>query len=274
MSGVSEKQGAEAAGHIAQAFRDARLGAVPLIEFPGPFPRTIDAAYAIQDRAIADFPDRVVGWKVAGIAPEFHDQIGVKRICGPVFSVGLKRQDGPLPVRFPVFAGGFAAVEAEFILVMGRDIRPGEALSSAALADSVASMHGGVETAGSPFAEINALGPLSVVSDFGNNNGVILGGEIAGWRTQPLESITARTRVNGEVVGEGSAAKVAGGPLAALEFLVGNLAQRGMTLKAGDVVSTGMTTGVHNVVAGDRVEFEFVGGIGITALAVPAAPAL
>lgn len=258
---------------VAAAFCKARLGAVPLAEFPGVFPTTIAEAYAIQDQAIADFPDRVRGWKIAGIAPEFRESLGADRLSGPVFSAGVRHDDTRMTVPFPVFQDGFAAVEAEFIFVMARDIAPGTVLDQAALEASIASMHAGVETAGSPFAAINERGPLAVISDFGNNNGLIIGREIAGWRTLPLEAITSRTSVNGTVVGEGSASKVAGGPLAALAFLIENLGARGITLHTGDYVSTGMTTGVHPVIAGDRAIFEFVGGSKIVSEAILAKPA-
>lgn len=263
---------------VAEAFRKARLDARPLPEFPGTFPTTLAEAYAIQDQAIAAYPDRVRGWKVAGIAPEFREALGGNRLSGPVFSSGVRHDDIRNAVPFPVFGGGFSAVEAEFIFVMARDIAPGDLASSdlldrKALEASVATLHAGAETAGSPFAAINDRGPLAVISDFGNNNGIIVGHEIVGWRDMPLEAMTSRTSVNGAVVGEGSAAKVADGPMAALAFLIENLASRGITLHAGDYVSTGMTTGIHPVVAGDRVIFEFVGGLRIVAEAILAKPA-
>ena len=42
----------------------------------------------------------------------------------------------------------------------------------------VAAVHVGVETAGSPLATINDLGPCAIVADFGNNAGLIVGPEL------------------------------------------------------------------------------------------------
>jgi 2-keto-4-pentenoate hydratase len=257
---------------IAGAFRRARLAALPLMAFPGALPTTLAEAYAIQDRAIADFPEGLRGWKVAGIQPQFREALGADRLAGPVFAEGMRHNGDSRPVYFPVFNGGFAAVEAEFIFVLGRDIQPGETPDDAALVAAVASMHAGAETAGSPLAIINDLGPTAVVSDFGNNNGVIIAGEVRDWSSRDPATITARTSINGVVVGEGSAAAVAGGPLAALAFLVRHLGARGLTLHAGDCVSTGMTTGVHAVQAGDRITFDFVDGIRFQAEAIAARP--
>lgn len=257
---------------IVSAFRAARVAALPLAPFPGQVPPTLAEAYDVQDAAIPVFPDRVRGWKIAGILPEFRDALGAPRLAGPVFEKAIRISDGQGAVEFPVFPGGFAAVEAEFIFLLGRDILPGEALDRDSLLAAIASMHAGVETAGSPFAGINDLGPLAVISDFGNNNGIIVGPEMPGWRDAPLESLTSATRINDTVVGTGSAAKVAGGPMAALEFLIGNLGSRGITLHAGDYVSTGMTTGIHHVVAGDLAVFDFAGGIRIASRAIAANP--
>jgi 2-keto-4-pentenoate hydratase len=257
------------AATTAAAFRAARLAARPLAEFPGVFPQSLSEAYAIQSHAIAGFPDSVAGWKVAGIRPEFAD-LGAKRLSGPAMLTKIWHVQTDGTVELPVFDGGFAAVEAEFVAVIARDIRPGENVTGDALNEAVASLHVGAESAGSPFAAINDRGPLAVISDFGNNNGVIVGPEIRGWRSRPLESLISRTLVNGAVVGEGSAANVAGGPLAAVGFLIENLGARGIALPKGTVISTGMTTGIHPVVAGDRITFEFVDDIRFHALAVTA----
>lgn len=268
-----ESRGKSNQAMIVSAFRAARLSALPLASFPGVPPATLAEAYGMQDAAIAVFPGQVRGWKIAGILPEFREALGAVRLAGPVFEQAVRIADGAITVNFPVFPGGFAAVEAEFIFRMGRDILPGETLDHEHLLTAIASMHAGVETAGSPFAGINDLGPLAVISDFGNNNGLIVGAELPGWRDAPLETLTSETRINGIPAGAGSAAKVAGGPIAALEFLIGNLGSRGITLHAGDYVSTGMTTGIHHVVAGDLAVFDFAGGIRIASRAVTANPA-
>lgn len=258
---------------IVSAFRVARVSALPLVVYPGAVPATLSDAYALQDAAITAFPDIVRGWKIAGVLPEFREAIGASRLAGPVFAKTIRLSNGRNSVRFPVFTGGFAAVEAEFIYVMERDIVPGEKLDRYALLSAIRSLHAGVETAGSPFAGINDLGPLAVISDFGNNNGIIVGAEIPAWRSAALETLTSQTSINGAVVGTGGAANVFGGPISALEFLVENLGSRGITLHSGDYVSTGMTTGIHAVVAGDTALFDFAGSIRIAAEAVPAAPA-
>ncbi|WP_342362132.1 hypothetical protein [Terrarubrum flagellatum] len=262
----------KSAADIATAFTDARRRAAPIAVYPGELPATLTDAYAVQEAAIARWQDRITGWKVAGIAPDLREKFGAARLAGPAFASKVKRAGGDAVPSFAIFAGGFAAVEAEFIFRVGATIAPDDAASEDRLAAKIAAMHAGAEIASSPFGGINDLGPTSVISDFGNNSGLLLGPEIKDWRTRPLASLTSRALVNGANVGEGDASRVFGGPLAALAFLVAQLASRGRSLTSGDLVSTGMTTGIHPVKPGDRVRFEFVDDIVFEAVAEKAEP--
>ena len=124
-------------------------------------------------------------------------------------------------------------------------------------------MHVGIETASSPLATINELGPTVVVSDFGNNAGLIVGPEIPNWNEFSYDQLTSETFVDDRRVGVGGAASIPGGPLAALAFALGRCARRGLPLKAGQLISTGATTGIHDIRIGQsaRVVFRDVGEI-------------
>jgi 2-keto-4-pentenoate hydratase len=76
-----------------------------------------------------------------------------------------------------------------------------------------------------------------------------------------------RTTIDGRIVGEGSPDSLSGGPLASLVFLLNNLAQRGRSLRKGDLVSTGAVTGVHPAPAGSQSRVEIPGAAVIEVLA-------
>ena len=221
-------------------------------DFPGVIPSDLTTAYAVQDAAIEQFGAAVVGWKIAAVAAQFRDRYDVPRLSGPVMAGTVTIADGEKPVEIRPIAGGFAAVEAEFVIRMGRDLPPRSTpYTDAEVAAAVGTMHAGVEFAGFPLKTINDLGPGAVIACFGNNAGVIVGPAIADWQTRPLDSLGTTVEIDGREVGRGSAAKVAGGPLSALLFLANHLSERGRGLKAGDWVSTGASTGVHDVVPGN-----------------------
>lgn len=253
------------------------MAAKPLPGYPGDtVPATLDEAYAIQHASIAAWPDRVAGWKVAAIQPQWREAYPAERLAGPVFSSSLVVA-GADPVEMPVIRGGYAAAEAEFALLLGADFPMHTRFASAAeLRPFVAAVHAAIELAGSPLPNLSALGPGAVISDFGNNTGLVIGPALPDFFGRDPAAWPAETEVNGEAAGSGGAGRIPGGPLAALLFLANSLASRGATLRPGDWVSTGASTGIHPLRAGDRVEVRFDGKPAITLRvreAVPVAPA-
>ena len=163
--------------------------------------------------------------------------------------------------RFAVFAGGFAAVEAEFVFRLGADAPADKTeYSDAEAAALVDALLVGVELAGSPLPLINVLGPPIVVSDFGNNAGLILGAEIPDWRRCRRPTLRCETFIDGASVGtrrrgfdqrrpaRGAApSRCRAAPVAATRC------------KAGMLVTTGAATGIHDIVAGQDSRISFGG---------------
>lgn len=258
-------------GAIAERFVAARRAAAALPGYPGEIPADLSAGYAVQEAALGLWNEPVAGWKVGRVPPELQAKLGETRVSGPIFARNVWTADGE--VLFPVFQGGFAAVEGEFVYRLGADAPAGKTRWTAAEAlDLADGLFIGVETAGSPLATINALGSTVVASDFGNNWGLILGSEIPGWRDRAFAELTCETFIDGASVGAGRADSVPEGPAEALTWLLGHCAARGRPLKAGDLVTTGAVTGVHDIVAGQSARISF-GAFGeIKCRAIPAVP--
>jgi 2-keto-4-pentenoate hydratase len=249
---------------IARAFVEARRTGRALPAYPGVEPDSLAAAYAIQDDAIALSTDRIAGWKLGRVPPPHDARFGAGRLAGPIFAGQV--QDGTV-ANFPVIDGGFAAVEAEYVLVMGEDAPDRAGWTAADVIDLIADARIGMEIAGSPFPGINDHGPAVTASDFGNNQGLILGPSITDWRDR-LTSLSCRMEIDGAEVGRGGAMSVPGGPLDSLAFLLNLLHARGRDLPAGQLVSTGAATGVHRIFAGQACVADFAGDGTIAARAV------
>lgn len=245
---------------IAQKFVGARREGRALPGFPGDVPGDLAAAYRVQETAIGLRGEEIVGWKIGRIAPDWQEKTREERLSGPIFKSELWSGKAGGDAAFEIYDGGFAAVEAEYVFRIGADAPADKAKwtreEAAAL---VGALLVGVECAGSPLKTINDLGPMVIVSDFGNNHGLILGPEIPNWRSLADVDLKCETFVDGKSVGRGGAASIPEGPIGALTWLLGHLAARGRPLKAGQLVTTGAATGVHDIIAGQSARAAFDG---------------
>ena len=242
---------------IAERFVQARLAARALTQYPGVVPPDLETAYRCQDHALARWPDAVAGWKVARVPQAQQAQYAEERLVGPVFAPNVRVAAPGRTIECPVFEGGFAAVEAEIVICVGRDA-PRDKVDWTL--DEAAAFVGelciGIEIASSPLATLNELGAGAVVSDFGNNWGVVVGPAVGDWRA--LYEVTVHSYVDHEFVGRG-VTSIRHGPLGALAFTLAKCARRGRPLQAGAVISTGMITGVHDIRPGQRSRHVFQG---------------
>ena len=158
----------------------------------------------------------------------------------------------------PVFAEGFAAGEAEFLLRIGKAPPAGKTRftleEAAVLIDGVFI---GIEIASSPLATINQIGPIAVVSDFGNNNGLVIGAEVPDWRSSGFEQWPVVLTIDGVEAGRGTASAFPRGAVGSAQFLFELMAQRGIALTPGQWISSGAVGGVHSARAGQLVEARF-----------------
>ncbi len=256
---MSDRAEHDEAQRIAEAFVAARREARPLLAYPGTLPASLADAYRVQDRALALGTGVVGGWKVGRIMPPTAETVGSDRLAGPIFADAIFRTgDGQVPMT--VFAGGFGAAEAEFLLRVGEAPPAGKTTFSldeaVALIDAV---HLGIEIASSPLATINDLGPAVTISDFGNNNGLVVGAPIPEWRSGAFADWPVSLLVDGIEAGTGRASAMPDGPLGAARFLFELLGRRGIAVAPGQWISSGAVTGVHPVAPGAFVEAVFDG---------------
>ena len=232
---------------IAELLVAARRAGRSLGGFPGAAPAGMTEAYRIQDAAIARWSDTLVGWKIGYIAPERRTPGEPDRLVGPIWSRGCHPSDGP-PVEAGVFADGFAAVEAEFLVRLAQDLPDHHgAWTAAEVAELEQQLLVGIEVASSPIPDINALGPTVIAADFGNNNGLLIGPELGA-----AAGIELVCSIDGEPVGEGAAANLPGGLHHGLATALNVLADRGHSVRAGTVFATGAITGIHPIRPGQH----------------------
>lgn len=241
---------------IARALLGARHAASGLSAYPGTLPTTLAQGYAIQNAAMAAHGEDVAGWKVGRILPPLSDHYGADRLAGPIFIDTVKQADDT--AKGYIFAEGFGAAEAEFLLRIGTMPAFGKtAFTLEEAAAHIDAVHIGIEIASSPFVGINENGPAVTVSDFGNNNGLLIGPAIPDWRNSDFADTDVSVFIDGAVIGTGRASNFPDGVIGSARFLLQNLAERGIALPAGSWISSGAVSGVHRVKVGQRVIADF-----------------
>ena len=240
---------------IARAFLAARAEKTPLTLYPGAMPQTMADAYAIQSAAIDFDGRRIGGWKVGRIAPDLVERYGGERIAGPIFADEI----APDGAAMPVYAGGFAAAEAEVLLCLGEVGDRDHDIES--VRDCITDVRTGIEIASSPFPDINRHGPAVTASDYGNNKGLVLGPPIPDWRDRDLITMPVEMTIDGDPVGAATMETMLDGPFGSALFLIRTLRARGIAIAPVTWVSAGAVTGVHEIAVGQRAEALFDGKI-------------
>jgi 2-keto-4-pentenoate hydratase len=257
----------------AELLAQARIKHQRLPELPGPIrPKTPDEAYVVQDglvdRLVAHYGGSVIGYKIACTNVTAQRQLSVDApFAGRLLSAFLFESSSDKPAR--VEAGKFfmRVVEAEFAFEMARDLPPTPApRSRQEIAAAVKGVIPGIEIVDSRFDDWTTIGAPSLIADNACNAAWVKGAEVADWQKIDLAAQAVRVTVNGKLLREGSGSNVLGHPLHALEWLVHSLSARGLGLKAGQYVTTGVTTEVYMAERGDRITADFgpVGSVDLT----------
>lgn len=244
--------------HIATSFVNARSAQSCISSYPGSIPDSLKDAYRIQDRAITLISQEIIGWKIGRIPANLTAAFGDQFLSGPVFHRNLHFVNPSSPHLVNAFKGGFCAVEGEVIFLIGQDADPSVCdWNAESVKTLIESSHVGIEIAGSPFQGINDHGPAVTVSDFGNNQSLLVGPKIADGCISREISVHCELHYDDVLKGQGFTQATSNGCLGALSWLANHLAARALPLKKGQWITTGAIAGVHAIGHGQLATVSF-----------------
>jgi 2-keto-4-pentenoate hydratase len=216
-------------------------------------PRDRAEGYAIQ--AAMQACGNLFGWKIAATSEAGQKHINVAGpLAGRIFSERVISDGGTAPM-----AGNEMRVgEPEFAFRMGRDLPPrSTAYSVEEVLGAVDTMHPAIELPDSRFADFVSAGEAQLIADNACAHLFVLGAPTAAdWRAIDLVEHKPVVTLRGQrFVGHGK--NVLGDPRVALTWLANELRQLGVTLKAGEVVTTGTCHPPLPIQSGDLFEADF-----------------
>jgi len=237
-------------------------------------PKTRAEGYAIQALVERRTARPIAGWKIAATSKAGQAHINVD---GPLAGRLLAERAFDSGARLTFGANHMKVAEAEFAFRMAVDLPPraGE-YSVDEVLRSVAALHPAIEVPDSRYDDFTLVGAAQLIADNACAHEFVLGPAAPdSWRSIDL----AAHRVHGAVCSaglpggpgeslqrEGIGANVLGDPRIALAWLVNELSQIGVALRAGQVVTTGTCLTPLPIGPGAEVRMDFgvLGTVGVS----------
>jgi 2-keto-4-pentenoate hydratase len=231
--------------------RGRRLQALPTALRPA----TREAGYAIQGRLESRSAFPLFGWKIAatGVAGQAHIHVD-----GPLAGRLLRERVHEGGAVVPFGSNSMRVAEAEFAFRMGADLPPrAHPYEIDDVLAAVATVHPAIEIPDSRFEDFTVVGASQLIADNACAHDFVLGPAApADWRSVDLIPHT----VSGSAGGtrhEGCGANVLGDPRQALLWIVNELSQLHISVRAGQVVTTGTCLVPLPIGPGDHVVMDF-----------------
>lgn len=238
-------------------WREGRLlAAIP----PDLAPADRGEAYRIQALLEPRSADLLYGWKIAATSLAGQRHIGAD---GPLAGRLLAEQVLSADAVVPLAGNQMRVAEPEVAFRIGSDLPPRpEPYTVAEVMAAVASAHPAIEFPDSRLEAFERAGEAALIADNACAHLFVLGPPAPeGWRTIDLAAMPTRIAAEGRAPHEGRGGNALDDPRLALTWLADALSQQGITLRAGQVVTTGTTAVPLPIEAGDVVTAE-LGGLG------------
>lgn len=229
-------------------------------------PKTLEDAYAIQDRLVELHGEDVGGWLVGCTNPEIQEQLGLREpyaarvLVSSLFKSPAKLH---LPSTLPV------VLEVEFAFTLSRDLpHRVTPYSEDEVAKAIRSAHPAIEVVLGHFVDWPSKDIYSLIADNGTDGPLVFGAGVSDWRSMDLREVAVTLSINGEIVRKGSGSRVMEGPLSVMTWLA-NHVKRTPGLRAGHIINTGSCTPMYFAQYGDVAIADF-GPLGTVTLEIAA----
>ena len=212
--------------------------------------------YAVQAMLEGRSGAPLFGWKIAATSVAGQKHINVD---GPLAGRLLKERAFENGATVPFGANHMRVAEAEFAFRMGRDLTPQWGpFSVADVVDAAASLYPAIEIPDSRYDDFTIVGAAQLIADDACAHYFVLGeASPPSWREVELAAHPVRGEVVGKLTRDGVGSNVLGDPRMALAWLANELSSLGVTLRAGQVVTTGTCLVPLEIAPGDQVRMDF-----------------
>lgn len=218
-------------------------------------PQSRAEGYAVQAALETQSAATLFGWKIAATSEAGQKHINVAGpMAGRIMSDSVIADGGTAPMK----GNDMRVGEPEFAFRMGRDLPPRAAPYGVDdVLAAVDTLHPAIEIPDSRFADFVSAGEAQLIADDACAHLFVLGSPAtANWRAMDLIEHRPEITLRGQRhIGHGK--NVLGDPRVALVWLANELRGLGITLRAGQVVTTGTCHPPLPIQAGDHFAADF-----------------
>jgi 2-keto-4-pentenoate hydratase len=211
--------------------------------------------YAIQAALAKHSSGKLFGWKIAATSEAGQKHINVSGpLAGRILSETVIADGGTASMKGNEMRVG----EAEFAFRFAHDLPPrANPYSVPEVLEAVGTLHPAIEIPDSRFADFVSAGEAQLIADNACAHLFVLGEATdADWRARDLIEERPVITLRGEQhIGHGK--NVLGDPRIALTWLANELRQLGVTLRAGQIVTTGTCHPPLPIQSGDLFAVDF-----------------
>lgn len=148
-------------------------------------------------------------------------------------------------------------IEPEIAVRIGKDLAPSKNWQRTDVIDHIAAVMPSVEVVESRFSTWPVMGFLSAIADNGVHRHLVLGESVENWSAESVDQTQVTLTANGTTVREGVASNVDGGPFGVVAWLANHLNAMGITLAAGEIVTTGVMTDIYDSAPGEKIVAQY-----------------
>ncbi len=220
-------------------------------------PGSTREAYAIADALVGALGLSPNGYKIGANTARAQQMLGLREpLHGHTFAERTTTRIGRYDTQ-----GGEAAVEAEIVLRLARDLTGSLPNDTAGWRNAVGEIMLGIEINQPSYRDALATGGLAIIADNGVHAGLVLGPTRAVAELDRLVDAVLRLHVDGNEVLDGSARSAGVEPLQVLAWLAQERLTCGRPLRAGDLIASGAIVSRHALGRGAHIRVGIGDGI-------------
>lgn len=239
----------------------SRQGHLPIMKDQWQYsPENVEAAYRAQEAFIAACGfGNITGYKIGATNAGAR---AILKLQDPFYGVLFDKLTMKSGVTLKADSMFLRVIEPEIALQLDDDlvVRAGKPITADDVKAATGKIFPAIEIVDTPFASSwKDMGGLNLIADNGAHGLFVLGEPSTDIDAFDPLNLKVSLSVNLELKAEGKGSNVDGGAFAATAWLANTLAQRGVTLQKGQIITTGSKTVPHVAKANEAIVASFEG---------------